>query len=141
MIHSDNGTNFVGAERELREAVKFLYGTREVPAFMEKAGIDWTFHPPRTPHFGGAHESLVKSTKKALYNALELESGSLRHPTGILRTLLYEVAGLLNTRPLTYVSSNPEDFRPLTPRERFPQSVTNRCIIQFRHRNLVFRLF
>lgn len=52
--------------------------------------------------FGGAYESLVRSTKKALYNALEQEKSSFRHPTeDRLRTLLYEVAGLLNTRPLT----------------------------------------
>jgi hypothetical protein len=31
--------------------------------------------------------------------------------------LLYEVAGLLNTRPLTYASSDPADFRPLTPND------------------------
>jgi hypothetical protein len=47
------------------------YHAKAVPDFMEKVGIKWTFQPPRTPHFGGAHESLVRSTKKALYNALE----------------------------------------------------------------------
>jgi hypothetical protein len=125
VIHSDNGTNFVGAERELREAVEALHASGEVPVFMEKAGIDWNFQPPRTPHFGGAHESLVKSTKRALYNALEIEGKSLRHPTeDVLRTLLYEVAGLLNTRPLTYVSSDPEDFRPLTPNDFLNRSPT-----------------
>jgi transposase InsO family protein len=71
VIHSDNGTNFVDAERELREAIEEMYASKSVPDFMEKVGIKWTFQPPRTPHFGGAHESLVRSTKKALYNALE----------------------------------------------------------------------
>ena len=118
VIHSDNGTSFVGAERELREAVEEMYASKAVPDFMEKVGIKWTFQPPRTPHFGGAHESLVRSTKKALYNALEQEKSSLRYPTeDLFRTLLYEVAGLLNTRPLTYVSSDPADFCPLTPND------------------------
>jgi len=68
------------------------------------------------PHFGGAHESLVISTKLALYRALELEKKRLRYPTEeMLRTLLFEVAGLLNSRPLTYTSSDPEDLRSLTP--------------------------
>ena len=85
---------------------------------MKTSCIQWTFQPPRTPHFGGAHESLVRSTKKALYSALENEKGSIRFPTeDVLRTLLYEVAGLLNTRPLTYASSDPADFRPLTPND------------------------
>ncbi|KZS08408.1 Uncharacterized protein APZ42_027611 [Daphnia magna] len=70
----------------------------------------------RTPHFGGAHESLVRSTKKAMYAALDKEKKCLRHPTDeTIRTMLYEVAGLLNRRPLTTPSEDPADLRPLTP--------------------------
>jgi hypothetical protein len=118
VLHSENGTNFVVAERELREAADALYASEELPKFMQASRIKWTFQPPRTPHFGGAHESLVKSTKRALYNALEQEKRASRHATeDLLRTLLYEVAGLLNIRPLTYASSDPSDFRPLTPND------------------------
>ncbi|XP_032781189.2 uncharacterized protein LOC116919325 [Daphnia magna] len=125
IIHSDNGTNFVGAERELREAMEALHASGEVPEFLKNAGIEWSFQPPRTPNFGGAHESLVKSAKRALYNALEIESKGLHYPTeDLLRTLLYEVAGLLNTRPLTYASSDPADFRPLTPNDFLNRSPT-----------------
>jgi transposase InsO family protein len=83
VIHSDNRTNFVGAERELRESIEEMYASKVVPDFMEKVGIKWTIQPPRTPHFGGAHASLVRSTKKALYNALEQEKSSVRYPTGV----------------------------------------------------------
>ncbi|XP_045023365.1 uncharacterized protein LOC123467557 [Daphnia magna] len=117
-VHSDNGTNFVGAERELNTLIKNLKENEEIRRFIKEKGIDWRFQPPRTPHFGGAHESLVRSTKKALYRALEIERGGLRFPTDeMLRTLLSEVIGLLNTRPLTFASLNPEDFRPLTPND------------------------
>lgn len=117
-IHSDNGTNFIGAERELRELAMALNEERRLTSFCEKKGIQWTFQPPRTPHFGGAHESLIRSVKKAIYHALEEEAGRIRYPPEeILRTILYEVAGLLNSRPLTYTSSDPEDFRPLTPND------------------------
>ncbi|XP_046632671.1 uncharacterized protein LOC124312218 [Daphnia pulicaria] len=118
VIHSDNGTNFVGAERVLREAVEKMYADEAIPKFLKEVNIKWTFQPARTPHFGGTHESLVRSTKRALYNALEQEGDKFRYPTeDLFRTLLYEVAGLLNTRPLTYASSDPEDFRPLTPND------------------------
>ncbi|XP_057380651.2 uncharacterized protein LOC130703047 [Daphnia carinata] len=118
VLHSDNGTNFVGAEGELREAAIKLHSSEEVPAFMHSTRIRWIFQPHRTPHFGGAHEALVKITKRALYDALEREKGAFRHPSeDVLRTVLHEVAGLLNTRPLTYASSDPEDFRPLTPND------------------------
>lgn len=117
-LHSDNGTNFVGAERLLREEVDALHATGEAHQFMKKEGIDWHFEPACTPHFGGAHEALVRFVKKALYAALEIEKGVLRHPTeDMLRTLLFEVAGLLNSRPLTYASSDPDDLRPLTPND------------------------
>jgi hypothetical protein len=93
-----------------------MYVAEAIPEFMKKVGIKWTFQPPQTPPFGEAHESLVRSTKKALYSALEQERSSFRHPTeDLLRTLLYEVAGLLNTRSLTYANSDP--FRPLTPND------------------------
>ena len=35
----------------------------------------------------------------------------------MLRTLLFEVAGLLNSRPLTCAGTDPEDLRPLTPND------------------------
>jgi hypothetical protein len=48
--------------------------------------------------------------------ALDHEKKDLRHPTeDTLRTLLYEVSGLLNGRPLTTVSEDPDDLRPLMP--------------------------
>ena len=124
-LHSDNGTNFVGAECELREAAQSLYQTDSVAQFFKKKEIEWTFQPPRTPNFGGAHESLVRSTKKALYSALEVEAIKLRHPTeDILRTILFKIAGLLNSHPLTYASSDHADFRPLTPNDFLNRSPT-----------------
>ncbi|XP_057368283.1 uncharacterized protein LOC130689299 [Daphnia carinata] len=108
VFHTDNGTNFVGTERELFE-------DPEVFQFIRRKGMQWNFQPPRTPHFGGAHESLVWSAKRALYAALDEEKKFLRHPTEeTLRTMLYEVAGLLNGRPLTAASEDPADLRPLT---------------------------
>ena len=62
-IHSDNGTNFVGAERELREEIKELPG-RETEKWLEKEEIEWHFQPRRAPYFGGSHESLVKIDQK-----------------------------------------------------------------------------
>jgi hypothetical protein len=61
---------------------------------------------------------MVKSTKRALYRALDTEKAGLRYPTDeMLRTLLKEVAGMLNGRPLTLASNDPEDFRPITPKD------------------------
>lgn len=48
----------------------------------------------------------------------------------VLRTLLFEVSGILNSRPLTYTSSDPGDFRSLTPSDFLNQaSVTDFDIV------------
>ena len=79
-IHSDNGTNFVGAERELREEIKGLPG-RETEKWLEKEEIKWHFQPPCALHFGGSHVSLVKSNKRILYRALNGEKSVHKFPS------------------------------------------------------------
>ena len=117
-MNSGNGTNFVGAERELREALQTTSLDEDIHQKCQVEGIKWKFQPPAAPHFGGAHERLVRSTKTALYRALALENNHHQQPTEeVLRTLLFEVNGLLNGRPLTYVSSDPKDLRPITPND------------------------
>ena len=64
-ILSDNGTNFVGAERELREYLCEIDQER-VADELSARGVQWIFNPPAAPWFGGAWESLVKSTKRAM---------------------------------------------------------------------------
>ena len=65
-VISDNGTNFVGAERELREFVEALDTDRITQETSKYHPIDWTFNPPSAPHFGGVFEALIKSAKKAI---------------------------------------------------------------------------
>ena len=48
---SDNGTNFVAAERELRELVEALDQSKIAQSTANK-GIMWHFNPPLAPHFG-----------------------------------------------------------------------------------------
>lgn len=120
-VYSDNGTNFVGAEKELVQNVETLGKDQALRDFRPDPTappIEWKFQPPSAPHFGGAHESLVKSAKRALYEALDQEAKKHRYPSEeTMRTLLFEVAGLLNTRPLTQLSPDPSDPRPLTPND------------------------
>ena len=68
-LFSDNGTNFVGAERLLREELDKLKGDGVLGIELKALGIEWFFQPAQTPHFGGSHESLVRSVKNALYAA------------------------------------------------------------------------
>ena len=81
-------------------------------------GIVWKFQPPASPHWGRVHESLVKSVKRALYRTLDpLKEGTKRgNPTDLQLAMLFaEVERFVNSRPLTYVSNDPEDIEALTP--------------------------
>ncbi|PFX13712.1 hypothetical protein AWC38_SpisGene22184 [Stylophora pistillata] len=51
-IWSDNGTNFVGSENELREAIKRL-GSERIGDQLSDNEVQWHFNPPSSPHFGG----------------------------------------------------------------------------------------
>ena len=116
-MHSDNGTNFVGAEHVLQKDLEAESFKEKVKDKCRKEGINWKFQPPAAPHFGGAHERLVRSVKRKLYRVLEIENKTLRNLTEeVLRTLLFKITGLLNRRPLTYSISD-EDFRPITPND------------------------
>ena len=60
---------------------------------------------------GRAWERIVRSIHKILIALV----GQQRFTDEMLQTLIAEVAGILNSRPLTPVSSDPRDLEPLTP--------------------------
>ncbi|XP_055586495.1 uncharacterized protein LOC129739122 [Uranotaenia lowii] len=109
-IKTDNGTNFTGANRELNK----LYGEldqKRIEESLSVKGVEWSFIPPGAPHFGGCWERLVRSVKTGLSAMLKE-----RHPSDlVLRSTLCEVMNIINNRPLTHVSDNPQDPEPLTP--------------------------
>ena len=51
---SDHGTNFIGADRELKEIVEILIdqkNTKRVSEFCLSQKISWSFIPDHAPHF------------------------------------------------------------------------------------------
>ena len=68
-IVSDNGTNFVGACRELR-AYLDSWNKRGMEENLSQEGIVWKFNPPGAPHFGGVWERLVRSCKRSMFAIL-----------------------------------------------------------------------
>ena len=110
-IFSDNGTNFVGANNELKEAIESWNADERVQNMLSERAIHWHFFSPKTPHMNGAAEALVGSTKRALKAILQ--ERCVHEDT--LHTTLCEIEAILNSRPLTYNSSDPSDFEPLTP--------------------------
>ena len=110
IIWSDNGTNFVGAEKELRENIE-KWNTINIAVELAHKGIKWRFNPLSAPHQGGIWERLVRSFKRVLYTIL----GTRRLTDEVLSTTFCLVEHALNSRPLTPVSADPSDLGALTP--------------------------
>ncbi|XP_043237658.1 uncharacterized protein LOC122389569 isoform X1 [Amphibalanus amphitrite] len=112
LLRSDRGTNFVGAERELRREIDTLISSNSsIQKEMLNRGIEWRFNTPAASHHGGVWERLIRSVRKTL-NAL-LTGQTFTEET--LHTFLCEAESIINNRPLTPVTSDPRDELPLTP--------------------------
>ena len=109
-LRSDNGTNFVGAERELREALNGLNQDKIQSAMLQR-GIKWYFNPPAGSHHGGVWERLIRMVRNVLHCVLNQQ---VLDDEG-LQTLLCEVEAILNDRPITKISDDPMDLEALTP--------------------------
>ena len=109
-IYSDNGTNFVGGEREMKAQLN-RWNQAELSAELKQRKIIWHFNPPTASHMGGIWERLVASVKRCL--KVILEKSVVRDE--VLHTAFSEVEYILNGRPLTHVSSSPADPEALTP--------------------------
>lgn len=108
-LYSDQGTNFRGGEKELKEAFSNL--SPEVQQNLATQQISFHFNPPAAPHFGGVWEREIRSVKAALYTTI----GSQTVSEEVLRTVLIEIESILNSKPLGYVSANIADLDPVTP--------------------------
>ncbi|XP_068209134.1 uncharacterized protein [Palaemon carinicauda] len=64
-IWSDNGTNLVAADRELKEALQD-FKKEEIAQTLAAKSIEWRFSPPHASHFGGVWKRLIHSVRRAL---------------------------------------------------------------------------
>ena len=110
IITSDNGSNFIGGEYELRALVKDLDNKR-ITQHLNSKNITWKFNPPLSPWMGGSWESLIKSVKRAL----RAISTDRIFTDETLQTYLCEVESILNKLPLTPISNDVHDFEAITP--------------------------
>ncbi|XP_044749748.1 uncharacterized protein LOC123310348 [Coccinella septempunctata] len=101
-VHTDGGTNFVGAANYIKNIMKDV-------AAAEK--IEWAFNPPATPHFGGLSEGGIKSVKTHLFRVIGEQILTFEE----FNTLLVQIEAVLNSRPLTELSPDPNDLSVLTP--------------------------
>ncbi|KAK0134727.1 hypothetical protein N1851_029616 [Merluccius polli] len=72
-IWSDNGTNLVGAKKELRKALS-NFNSNKIQSTMLERGINWTFNPPGASHHGGVWERMIRSVRWVLNSLLHQQT-------------------------------------------------------------------
>lgn len=108
-VFSDNGTCFEGCDNHLRVVVEQHNSAAEDHCKIRH--IQWTFTTPRAPHAGGVYEIAVKLVKHHVRRVI----GDSLFTFEEFQTVLCKIEAILNSRPLTPLSNNPDDLSVLTP--------------------------
>jgi hypothetical protein len=117
LVPSMSTTDFAQAFRRFearRGPIRMVYSdnARSLIKFKGmRSDIKWNLLPDRSPWWGGFYERLVQNVKQALRHAIG------RHPCDYqeLGTILVEIEGIVNARPLVPVSDDPNDPPPIKP--------------------------
>ena len=109
-VFSDNGTNLVKGDKELRKSLQ-EWNKSKLEQHMIQREIEWHFNPPSANHIGGVWKRMVRSTRTIL-KALAREQLLTDEQ---LQTLMAEVQRIMNDRPITPVSSDTKDPPALKP--------------------------
>ena len=111
-IYTDNATNFIGARNDLLKIQDLLEkGKQSIRSFGSEHGTEWVMIPPRAPHFGGLWEAAVKRMKHHLRRSVGTHVLTYEE----LSNYLCQIEAIMNSRPLTPLSNDPDDLTVLTP--------------------------
>ena len=114
-IISDNGTNFIGANRELKKAWEEMDHDK-ISDFLSKENCDWITwktNPPHASHMGGSWERQIRTVRSILTAQLKDHSKTLDEES--FRTFLCEAECIVNSMPLTVENIEDPSSEILTP--------------------------
>ena len=113
ILRSDRGTNFVGCMDQLKiDAINVE--DDKVQPHLYNSGTVWKLNPPHSSHMGGVWERMIGVTRRILDGMLlEQNKKGLTHE--VLCTLMAEVCAVVNSRPITAISTDPESPVILSP--------------------------
>ncbi|XP_033759487.1 uncharacterized protein LOC117341732 [Pecten maximus] len=110
IYRSDRGSNFIGSVEDLGINVE----SDGVKQYLSSDGSTWKFNAPHSSHMGGVWERMIGVTRRILDSLLmNIPGGGLTHE--VLTIFLAEASAVINSRPLTPVSSDLDNPYPLSP--------------------------
>ena len=105
-IATDNAKTFKTFSKTLIKLLK----SSDMKSYLAERRITWRFNLSKAPWWGGFYERLIALVKTCLKKAI----GTAKLSSDELHTIIVEIEGVLNSRPLTYIY--PRDLEePLTP--------------------------
>ncbi|XP_045157295.2 uncharacterized protein LOC123523710 [Mercenaria mercenaria] len=107
ILVSDNATTFNAAAN----SIQLLLRSATIQDTFHSQGTEWRFIPKRAPWFGGWWERMIGLMKTTIKKVLGRAFVSYES----LRKIVTEIEGVMNDRPLTYVTTDAADPDPLTP--------------------------
>lgn len=107
-VFCDNGSTFKGAQNKINE---FYQEGQKIDNYCLDEKIQFNFIPSYSPVFGGLWEAGVKSAKFHIKRVM----GGTELTYEQFNTLIIQVEGILNSRPLVALSQDPSDLDYLTP--------------------------
>lgn len=114
IIRSDNGTNLVAAEKELKSAI-VDWNQKQIDATCLQNKIQWIFQPPQASHFGGCFERQIRTLRKIFNSIMQDLYNRTKLTDDMLSTIFAEIENIMNNKPITIVSLDVNDMLPLTP--------------------------
>ena len=107
-IFSDNGSNFIGAKKQLSNLYKFLKSSEtntSVHQHLLQHKITWKNSPAKAPPFGRLWEAAVRSMKHHLKRVAGTQILTFEE----LTTVTCQVEACLNSRPILATTSHNQD--------------------------------
>ena len=120
-VFSDNGSNFVSADKTLREAVK-LWDQQSINDKLSDRQLIWEFGPARCGSAGGTWERVIGLSKKLIKSAL----GERIVGYDTFDAIVAGTMAIMNNRPLTQAPSAIDEISVLSPAHfLFPYNFIN----------------
>ena len=109
IVHSDQGTNFVCARKQLQEV-----NIPELLDSIKNSSPTWKLNPAGASHFGGSWERKIGSIRR-IFESVMMETCNRPLSRDEFQTLLAEISSIINNTPLWTTSNDPNEPTPITP--------------------------